>query len=96
MWRFLSGMICGAVLLYAAMHYHLVRSDEGFYMVPKLSNNLSNIYVDTREFTLDDWRQRKIVAAAIIENDQAHLLEDASLGSFRTQMRSLVDGLFHQ
>jgi len=92
--RFIAGMICGAALLYVAMHYHLVRGREGVFLVPKISNNLSDVYVDIRTFDLADWKDHKTLAAAIMRGNQAHLLEDASLSSFRETTRSLVDGLF--
>lgn len=94
--RFLLGMITGAVLLYLAMHYHIVRGDQGVFVVPKVSNNLSDIYVDTREFGLGDWQSHKPLAAAIMKSDQSHLLEGAPLESFRSSIQSLVDGLFSQ
>ena len=92
--RFLFGMITGAVLLYAAMHYHIVRGNDGVFLVPKISNNLSDIYVDTREFGLGDWQSHKPLAAAIMQSNQSHLLGDSSLASFRATMQGLVDGLF--
>lgn len=92
--RFLFGMIVGASLLYLAMHYHVVRGNDGVYIVTKISNNLSDVYVDTREFSLVDWKDHKPLAAAIMQSNQSHLLEDASLDSFRSSIRGLVDGLF--
>ena len=92
--RFLFGMIAGALLVYVAMHYHFVRGSQGVYLVPKLSNNLSDVYVDTRQFGLDDWRKHKPLAAAIMQSNQPHLLEDTSLTSFRSTIRGLVDDLF--
>ena len=92
--RFFFGMITGAVLLFVAMHYHVVRGKDGVYLVPKISNNLSDIYVDTREFGLDDWKSHKPLAAAIMNSDKSHLLGDSSLHSFRDGVRELVDGLF--
>jgi hypothetical protein len=92
--RFLFGMITGAVLLFAAMHYHVVRGKEGVYLVPKISNNLSDVYVDTRQFGLSDWKNHKPLAAAIMQSNQAHLLEDSTLTGFRDSVRGLVDGLF--
>lgn len=92
--RFLFGLIAGALIMYVAMHYHVVRGNQGVYLVPKLSNNLSDVYVDTRDFDIDDWRQHKPLAAAIMESNQTHLLEDASLKSFRESVRGLVDSLF--
>ncbi len=92
--RFFFGMITGAVLLYVAMHYHVVRGEEGVYLVAKISNNLTDVYVDTRGYSLTDWQAHKPLAAAIMKSNQTHLLEDASLTSFRSSVSSLVDGLF--
>ena len=92
--RFLFGMVTGAVLLFVAMHYHVVRGNEGVYLVPKISNNLTDVYVDTREFGLADWNSHKPLAAAIMQSNKSHLLGDSSLASFRVKMQGLVDGLF--
>jgi len=92
--RFLFGMITGAALLFIAMHYHIVRGKDGVFVVPKISNNLSDIYVDTREFDLGDWKSRKPLAAAIIQSNRSDLLEGASLQSFRDRVGELVEGLF--
>lgn len=92
--RFFYGMITGAVLLYVAMHYHVVRGNEGVFLVSKVSNNLSDIYVDTREFTLTDWQAHKPLAAAIMQSNQSEMLSDASMNGFRNQISSLVDGLW--
>ena len=92
--RFLFGMVVGAVLMYVAMHYHIVRGNQGVFLVPKLNNNLSDVFTDTREFELDDWRRHKPLAAAIMQSDQSQLLEGSSLNSFRDSIRGLVDGLF--
>jgi len=92
--RFLFGMITGAALLFVAMHYHIVQGKDGVFVVPKISNNLSDIYVDTREFNLEDWKSHKPLAAAIMQSDRSDLLEDASLQSFRERVGGLVEGLF--
>ena len=92
--RFLFGMITGAALLFVAMHFHIVRGQDGVYVVPKISNNLSDIYVDTREFSLSDWNAHKPLAAAIMQSEQTHLLEGSSLSSFRDRVGELVSGLF--
>ena len=94
--RFIAGMFCGAALLYVAMHYYFVRGNEGVFLVPKISNNLSGVYVDIRQFNLNDWKEHKPLAAAIMQSNRSHLLEDASLGSFRESIGALVDGLFEQ
>ena len=92
--RFLFGVVAGALLMYVAMHYHIVRGNQGVYLVPKLSNSLSDVFVDTRAFELDDWRKHKPLAAAIMQSDQSQLLEGSSLNSFRSSIQGLADGLF--
>lgn len=90
---FICGMICGAGLLWGAMHYHVVRSDDGVYLVPKLSNNLKQAYVDIRGFTISDWQQNRTLAAAIIRNEKSHLLGDTSLNQFKGRIISAIDEL---
>lgn len=92
--RFFFGMICGAGLLFVAMHYHVVHGKDGVFLVSKISNNLSDVYVDTREFDLSDWQAHKPLAAAIMRSDKSHILEDASLTGFKSSVSSLMDGLF--
>ena len=92
--RFFAGMICGAIMLYVAMHYHVVRGKEGVFLVPKIRNQLSGAYVDIRDFQLSDWQQHKQLAAAMVKNNQSDLLQDASLSGFRSHVGNLVEGLF--
>lgn len=92
--QFLAGMVCGGCLLFTAMHYHVVRGKDGVTLVPKISNNLSDVYTDVRDFNLRDWQDHKPLAAAILQSNQSHLLEDSSLSTFRESVRGLVDGLF--
>ena len=92
--QFLAGMICGAGLLYTAMHYHIVRDEEGVTLVPKLSNNLSSVYVDIRDYELSDWNENKPLAAAIIKSDKPHLVKDESLRSFSGSVNRAVESFF--
>jgi hypothetical protein len=87
-------MITGATLLYIAMHFHVVRGNEGVFLVPKISNNLSDVYVDVRSFTLNDWQSHKPLAAAILQSNKSHVLSDASLSGFRSRLEGLMSGLF--
>lgn len=92
--QFVAGMVCGAALLFVAMHYHVVRGKDGVTLVPKISNNLSDVYVDVRDYQLSEWKEHKPLAAAILQSDQSALLEDSSLNSFRESLRGMMDGLF--
>ena len=94
--RFFAGMLCGALLLFVVMHYHIVRGDNGVVLVPKISNNLSGIYTDIRQFSLEDWKDRKPLAAAIMRSSQAHLLEESAYRTFGDRMREMADGLLER
>lgn len=89
-------MITGATLLYVAMHYHVVRGNDGVFLVAKVSNNLSDVYVDTRKFTLPQWQDHKPLAAAIMQSNQSEILSDASLSGFRSRIENLAEGLWGQ
>lgn len=91
---FLLGMVCGAVLLGSAMHYHFVRSSKGLLMVPKITKGLDDTYVDIREFQLSDWQQHRSLAAALMKSDRSELLADNSLSTFRQSIDGVLDGLF--
>lgn len=92
--RFIFGMVAGALILFLAMHYHVVRGDDGVVLIPKISDSLSDVYVDTREFELTDWKNNKPLAAAIMQSRYSHLLADSKLTGFRDSVQGLVDDLF--
>ncbi len=87
--RFLFGVLTGVIMMYVASHYHVVRGADGFYLVPKLTNNLSDIYVDTREFSPDDWLDHQSVAAAIMQSNQTHLLGESTLNPLQESVQSI-------
>ncbi|MFG0255749.1 MULTISPECIES: hypothetical protein [Rhodopirellula] len=91
--RFFFGLFLGAALMYGAMHYHLVRGQDGVFMVPKVTSDLRDVYVDIRGFTLEDWKQHKPLAAAIMNSDRSEVLSDSTLSGFRDNVHSLVDRL---
>lgn len=90
---FLLGMVAGAMLVAAAMNFHLVRSDDGILMIPKLTKGLHDPYADIREFTLDDWQQHRPLAAALVQANKSELLADSSLNNFRRSIDGVSEGL---
>ncbi|WP_235934727.1 hypothetical protein [Candidatus Laterigemmans baculatus] len=90
---FLLGMVTGAVLLTGAMNYHLVHSDEGILMIPKLTKGLDDPYVDIRSFTLADWQEHRALAAALVQAQKSELLADGSLVNFRRSIDGVIEGL---
>ncbi len=89
--RFLAGMVCGAMLLFVVMHYHIVREDKGVVLVPKISNNLSGIYTDVRGFKLQDWKNHRALAAAIMRSSHSDVIADSAHRDFGESIRRRVD-----
>ena len=90
---FIFGAVVGAMLLYGAQRYHVVRSKEGIQLVPKISTSFADTYVDIREFKLSDWTKHKALAAALLQGKQDHLLSESTMDDFRDGLRSAMDRL---
>jgi hypothetical protein len=90
---FVFGMIVGALLLFVASRYHIVRANDGVHLIPKSSAHLSEPYVDIRNFTPADWNDHKSLAMAIVQADKAYLLQDAAAESVRRTFDDLLGGL---
>jgi len=89
---FITGMIVGAALLALATHYHIVRGKEGVYVVRKVQNNLSDVYVDTREFSPADWMDHRMLALAIMQADRGDMFKGSSHDGFRSDLKEFVNG----
>lgn len=93
---FLTGMVAGAATLAGATHYHVVRGNEGVFVVRKVQSNLSDIYVDTREFTVSDWKQHKMLAVAIMQAERGDVFKDSSMDTFRSGVEEFVSGWLNE
>ena len=94
--RLLFGMLLGGALVYGGMHYHVVRGQQGVFIVPKLESDLSALYTDIRDFTLQDWKSHPRLAAAIIQSNRPQLLQDAAEGQLSETVHTVVDRLFER
>jgi hypothetical protein len=90
---FVFGMIVGALLLFVASRYHVVRASDGVHLIPKASAHLSEPYVDIRNFTPADWDQHKSLAMAIVHAEKSYLLQDAAAESVRRAFDDLLGGM---
>jgi len=88
---FLMGMVAGGVLLYSALHYHLIRANDGLHLVPKLDQKLAATYVDIRSFTVADWTKHPEVAAALMKANQGQLMQGSATDALRSGMNQLFD-----
>jgi hypothetical protein len=87
---FLVGMATGAMLLYAAMNFHLLRARDGLHLVAKDPPRLSEVYVDVRQFGVSEWSQHPQLAAALVRADKRNLIEDTTLGSLQESAKEAL------
>ncbi|MGI9429911.1 MAG: hypothetical protein ACR2NM_14715 [Bythopirellula sp.] len=71
------GMVFGGLVLWAALHYHVLNTKSGLRMVPKVNASLSKTYVDIRGFTVVDWARNTDLVLALTNANQADLVENA-------------------
>jgi hypothetical protein len=87
---FLSGVVTGVLLLYAAMKVHIIRSSDGFNLVAKRPARLSETFVDIRAFSMTDWASRPQLASAIVQADKQHLLGGSATEAVQESMNRLL------
>ena len=88
---FILGMIVGAILLFTAMNYHLIRAHDGFHLVPKTSSQLAAAYVDIRGFTVADWTQHPQIATALMKADKGELMKSSASEALRNELDQLLN-----
>jgi len=91
--RFVFGVFVGATLMFVALKYHVVRTKEGVQLVPKLTANFSEIYVDVREFGPDDWNQHRALATALVSAQKTDVIKDTSSDQLLEQAQNALDHL---
>jgi hypothetical protein len=89
-WTFLSGMAAGALLLYTAMNFHVIRSSDGFHLVVKRPARLAESYVDIREFGMADWAAHPQIATALVQANKQQLLGDSATSSIHQSLNQLL------
>ena len=89
-WSFLLGMAVGALLLYTAMNFHILRSRDGFHLVVKRPARLSESYVDIREFSMADWTAHPQIATALVQANKQHLLGDSASSAIHQSLNQLL------
>jgi hypothetical protein len=80
---FLLGMATGAVLLYAATLYHVVRASDGVHFIAKQPARLSETYIDIRSFKMTDWAEHPQLASALVQANQQQLIGESAAGAIR-------------
>jgi hypothetical protein len=89
---FLAGALVGGGLVYGSERYHILRTNQGFEAVPKISASFNDVYVDVREFSAADWADHQGLAADVLRAGKENLIKDAVVD----QVRQKVDGLLKE
>ena len=87
----LFGMALGGGLVFAAHHYHLVRTGKQFLLIPKIEVSLVDPYVDVRDWHLDDWEEHPELLAAMQDHGHADLLPKMRSGDARSERTDALD-----
>jgi hypothetical protein len=75
---FVLGLAMGALVLYAAMNYHVVRAGDGFHLVHKQPPRMGETYVDIRSFDMSDWVGRPQLTSALVGANEQRLLGESA------------------
>ena len=87
---FILGVLAGVALLWTAMNYHLVRSQQGFHLVAKTSAGLSDSYVDARSFGPADWWQHAAAAEAVLRSKNKALIDEVMGGAVENGLNKIL------
>jgi hypothetical protein len=90
---FLLGVVVGAIGLYWAMTFHVVRASDGLHVVPKVTSGLADAYVDIRSFSSADWYRHTSLSVAIVHAGKENLLGDSTLADLRQSAHSTLESL---
>lgn len=88
---FLLGFLVGGATVYSSLHYHVVRADDGFHMVPKLTSTFSETYVDVRNFGFEEWNQHRSLALALAQSDKGYLVQGIAVDALQNTMNDLFN-----
>ena len=87
---FLLGMIAGAGLLYAALHFHVIKADDGLHFVAKTKPRLTSTYVDIRGFTISDWTENPALLQALLQSNKPDLVDSATTDALRGGLENIL------
>jgi hypothetical protein len=88
---FFAGVLTGGVLIYMAMHYHVIHANDGWHLVPKVDGQLTNTFVDIRDYKISDWAQHADIAAARVNANRRDLIDNAVNDTFNSGVDRLLN-----
>ncbi len=88
---FLAGLFVGVALTFVGLKYHVVRASDGVHLVPKLTADFREPYMDIREFSLSDWNNHRTLAAAIMRSNRSQIMQSNTLDGIRSSVNQTLD-----
>lgn len=89
----LLGCVIGGAAVYVGLKYHVLRTEKGFELVPKVTANFSDIYYDVRGFGVNDWTEHKTLAAAVVHAGKQDLFTDSASDGLRRGLEGVLQDL---
>ena len=89
----LIGIVLGAGSMFMALRYHVVRADDGMHLIPRVSADFSEPYVDIRGFGIKEWNERRELALAIVRAGKGALIQNAAVDDLRKTMEDVMKSL---
>lgn len=75
---FLFGSLLGASVMFVAVQYHVVRSHDGFQLVPRTpQHSLGLAYADIRQWNASQWTDRAELARALMAHGSGDLISQS-------------------
>jgi hypothetical protein len=93
---FLIGCVVGIVLCFVGLKYHVVQAEDGWHLVPKLSAQFTDAYVDIRGWSVKDWEQHGSLAIALMQAEKGHLLQNSASASLQQSIDHALTVLRNQ
>lgn len=86
---FFFGMVVGAGLVCFAFKYHVLYATEGVVLIPKPQANLSDIYVDVRNWKPSDWQARPELVRSVLAHGRSDLIGNSASEPLRELFRKM-------
>ncbi len=87
---FVFGVLVGAALMFTSLKYHIIRAEDGLHLIPKVTSQFGDIYVDIRQFGPEQWSEHRSLTLAIAAAKQENLLEDSVTSGLRRRVEDTI------
>ena len=75
--KLIFGLCVGGVIMFGAMKYHLLNTDQGYRLIPKRNATLAEAYLDVRQWGAAEWAQHPDLIWALSQSGDSNILRDS-------------------